>query len=221
MLTPALPVADVQSLKAQWGFNPDETFAVPEGVYQQYSSTLGSRGAAARSEWDAAFEDLPSDRKQELSRRLRGDLPEGWEACLPVYPDEHTEELSTRKHSERVLNALAPLFPEFIGGSADLTSCVFTQTNGAVDFQAPETGLGSYEGRYLRYGVREHGMGAIMNGLAAYGGYIPFGGTFLNFVRCFQSRSADTRFSTLLLPSASRPFPSIACFGSRRTSKLP
>ncbi len=174
----------MQSLKTQWGFNPDETFAVPEGVAEQYSSTLGSRGAQAHAAWDDAVAALPSDRQKELRRRLRGELPEGWEIRLPTYPAEHTEELSTRKHSERVLNALAPMFPEFIGGSADLTSCVFTQTNGAVDFQAPETGLGSYEGRYLRYGVREHAMGSIMNGLAAYGGYIPFGGTFLNFVSC-------------------------------------
>lgn len=151
-------------------------------MYEQYASTLGTRGAEAHSAWDASFRALPSGKRSELARRLGGDLPEDWEARLPTYSAEDAEELSTRKHSERVLNALAPLFPEFIGGSADLTSCVFTQTAGAVDFQAPETGLGSYAGRYLRYGVREHAMGAVMNGLAAYGGLVPFGGTFLNFV---------------------------------------
>lgn len=191
-LTPALPPADVKNMKTAAGFDPETSFNVPDSVYEQYASTLGARGSKAHSAWTSAL--AACSKRTELERRLRGELPEGWEHRLPTYPAEHTEELSTRKHSERVLNAIAPLFPEFIGGSADLTSCVFTQTTGAVDFQAPETGIGSYEGRYLRYGVREHGMGAVMNGLAAYGGYIPFGGTFLNFV------SRADQISTLARP---------------------
>jgi transketolase len=88
-----------------------------------------------------------------------------------------------RKYSEVILNALAPSLPELFGGSADLTSSNYTRVKNAEDFQAPSTGRGSYRGKYIRYGVREHAMGAIMNGISAYGLFIPFAGTFLNFVR--------------------------------------
>lgn len=81
-----------------------------------------------------------------------------------------------------MLSAIHDTLPELFGGSADLTGSNLTRVKNAVDFQPPNTKLGTYAGRYFRYGVREHGMGAIMNGLAAYGGIIPFGGTFL--VRC-------------------------------------
>lgn len=84
--------------------------------------------------------------------------------------------------SENVLTALADVVPELIGGSADLTGSNLTRWKNAVDFQHPSTGLGEYNGRYVRYGVREHAMFAIMNGIAAYQGLIPYGGTFLNFL---------------------------------------
>jgi len=87
--------------------------------------------------------------------------------------------VASRKLSETVLTALTPQLPELIGGSADLTGSNLTKVPKSVDFQPPSTGLGDYKGIYIRYGVREHAMGAIMNGLAAYGGIIPFGGTFL------------------------------------------
>lgn len=87
--------------------------------------------------------------------------------------------VASRKLSETVLTAITAKLPELIGGSADLTGSNLTKVPKSVDFQPPSTGLGDYKGIYIRYGVREHAMGAIMNGLAAYGGIIPFGGTFL------------------------------------------
>lgn len=90
--------------------------------------------------------------------------------------------IASRTLSQTVLNKLIDAIPELMGGSADLTGSNLTRAKNAVDFQPPSTGLGDWAGRYLRYGVREHGMGAIMNGLAAYGTIIPYSGTFLNFV---------------------------------------
>jgi transketolase len=114
-------------------------------------------------------------------RRFDNKLPEGWEKALPRFTPADAP-VATRKLSEGVLAAIESALPELIGGSADLTGSNLTRWKEAVDFQHPSTGLGDYSGRYFRYGVREHGMFAIMNGMAAYGGIIPYGGTFLNFL---------------------------------------
>jgi len=114
----------------------------------------------------------------ELTRRISGKLPEGWEKTLPVYKPTDAAQAS-RKLSEIVLTAILPGLPDLIGGSADLTGSNLTKVKNSVDFQPPSTGLGTYAGTYIRYGVREHGMGAIANGLAAYGAIIPFVATFL------------------------------------------
>ena len=114
----------------------------------------------------------------ELTRRISGKLPEGWEKTLPVYKPTDAAQAS-RKLSEIVLTAIIPGLPDLIGGSADLTGSNLTKVKKSVDFQPPSTGLGTYAGTYIRYGVREHGMGAIANGLAAYGAIIPFVATFL------------------------------------------
>ncbi len=114
----------------------------------------------------------------ELTRRIKGELPEGWEQKLPVYKPGDAA-VASRKLSETVLTAIHGALPELFGGSADLTGSNLTRVKNDIDFQPPSTGLGNYAGRYFRYGVREHGMGGIMNGLAAYGAIIPFGGTFL------------------------------------------
>lgn len=103
---------------------------------------------------------------------------EGWENSLPIYKPSDAAQAS-RKYSEIVLTAVTDKLPDLMGGSADLTGSNLTKAKGTVDFQAPSTGLGGYSGTYIRYGVREHAMGAIGNGLAAYGGIIPFVGTFL------------------------------------------
>ncbi|KIH88049.1 transketolase [Sporothrix brasiliensis 5110] len=178
-----LKADDIKQLKEKFGFNPDESFAVPQAVYDLTAKKV-AEGAAAENEWNALFakyaEKYPAEHA-DLTRRLKGDLPEGWEKKLPVYTPTDAA-VASRKLSEVVLSKIEEIIPELIGGSADLTSSNLTRWKGAVDFQPPSTGLGDYSGRYIRYGVREHGMGAIMNGLAAYGTQIPYGGTFLNFV---------------------------------------
>jgi transketolase len=112
---------------------------------------------------------------------MSGELPEGWEKSLPVYTPSDPA-IASRKLSETVLSKVESVIPELFGGSADLTGSNLTRWKEAVDFQPKSTGLGDYSGRYVRYGVREHGMGAILNGLAAYGTILPYSGTFLNFV---------------------------------------
>ncbi len=97
---------------------------------------------------------------------------------MPLYTP-NDKAVASRKYSEIVLQAISAELPELMGGSADLTGSNLTRVKEAVDFQPPSTKLGNYGGSYIRYGVREHAMGAIMNGIAAYGGIIPFGGTFL------------------------------------------
>ncbi|CAK7205041.1 Transketolase [Sporothrix eucalyptigena] len=178
-----LKADDIKQLKEKFGFNPAESFAVPQAVYDLTAKKI-AEGAAAENEWNSLFAKYGEQYKAEhaeFSRRLKGDLPEGWEKNLPVYKPSDAA-VASRKLSETVLSKIEEVLPELIGGSADLTGSNLTRWKGAVDFQPPSTGLGTYAGRYLRYGVREHGMGAIMNGLAAYGGLIPYGGTFLNFV---------------------------------------
>ncbi|ROV92789.1 hypothetical protein VMCG_09065 [Cytospora schulzeri] len=178
-----LKADDIKQLKEKWGFNPEESFAVPQEVYELCGKAAAS-GAAAEQEWNKLFASYGDKHKAEyedLSRRLRDELPEGWEKSLPVYTPEDSA-VASRKLSETVLQKIHSVIPELFGGSADLTGSNLTRWKDAVDFQPPATGLGDYSGRYVRYGVREHGMGAIMNGLAAYGTVLPYGGTFLNFV---------------------------------------
>lgn len=178
-----LKADDAEGVKAKFGFDPKKSFDVPQEVYDLYAKT-GAAGAAAEEEWNQLLEkyskDFPTEYEQ-LTRVLSGKLPEGWEKNLPVYKPTDSA-VASRKLSEIVLSKLADVLPELVGGSADLTGSNLTRWKGATDFQPPSTGLGDWSGRYIRYGVREHGMGAIMNGLAAYGTTIPYGGTFLNFV---------------------------------------
>merc|ERR1712130_275334 len=117
----------------------------------------------------------------DLKRRLTGKLPEGWQNKLPVYKPTDGA-MASRKLSEAVLEAIHDTVPELMSGSADLTGSNNTRWKSAVDFQPPSTGIGEWSGRYMRYGVREHAMAGMMNGMAAYGTVIPAGGTFLNFM---------------------------------------
>ncbi|KAF7721395.1 Transketolase [Apophysomyces ossiformis] len=178
-----LSVDDIKQVKEKFGFNPEEKYVVPTDV-REYWSQFGQRGAQYEAAWNELFEKykqaFPAE-AAEIVRRFSGELPEGWEKALPRFTPSDAP-VATRKLSEGVLNALGENLTELVGGSADLTGSNLTRWKTAVDFQHPSTGLGDYTGRYLRYGVREHGMFAIMNGLAAYGGIIPFGGTFLNFL---------------------------------------
>ncbi|KAG7452724.1 transketolase [Guyanagaster necrorhizus] len=178
-----LKADDIVSLKTKFGFPSDQTFYVPQETYFAYEE-VAKRGAALQQNWNSSLANYGQQYPKEyaeLTRRIEGRLPEGWETSLPVYQPTDAAQAS-RKLSEIVLTAITPSFPDLLGGSADLTGSNLTKVKGTVDFQPPSTGLGSYAGTYIRYGVREHGMGAIANGLAAYGGIVPFVATFLNFV---------------------------------------
>lgn len=175
---------DIKQVKAKFGFNPELKYYVPQEVYAAYAAHA-QKGAQTESAWNALFaqykEKYPVE-GAEIARRLAGKLPQGWEKALPRYSPADPA-IATRKLSETVLTSIADVVPELLGGSADLTGSNLTRWKKAVDFQHVSTGLGDYSGRYFRYGVREHAMFAIMNGLAAYGmNIIPYGGTFLNFL---------------------------------------
>ena len=175
---------DIASLKTKFNFPSDKTFYVPDETYKIYGDAA-VRGADLEAKWDdllAAYGQKRPNEHAELTRRISGELPADWESSLPVYTRADPSQAS-RKLSEIVLAAIYPKIPDLMGGSADLTSSNLTRVKGHKDFQHPNTGLGDYSGTYIRYGVREHGMGAIANGLAAYGGIVPYVGTFLVSLR--------------------------------------
>ncbi|KAI8081152.1 transketolase [Thamnidium elegans] len=174
---------DIKQIKKKFGFNPDKTFDISSDVYDLYHARA-KEGAQYEAKWNELFKQYKAKYAKEaaeIERRFAEKLPEGWEKALPRFTPSD-DAVATRKLSEGVLTAIEAKLPELIGGSADLTGSNLTRWTDAVDFQHPSTGLGDYTGRYLRYGIREHGMFAIMNGMAAYGGIIPYGGTFLNFL---------------------------------------
>ncbi|KAK6441685.1 Transketolase [Oleoguttula sp. CCFEE 5521] len=174
---------DAAQVKEKFGFDPEKSFVVPQEVYDSYAEHA-AKGAAAEEEWNKLFEKYSSEHKTEaadLKRRLSKKLPEGWQEKLPVYSPKDPA-IASRKLSETVLEKIHDVIPELLSGSADLTGSNNTRWKQAVDFQPPDLGIGEWSGRYLRYGVREHSMAGIMNGISAYGTLIPAGGTFLNFV---------------------------------------
>ncbi|KAJ2128480.1 Transketolase [Coemansia sp. RSA 921] len=186
------------AVKKLFGFNADQKFVVPEDVYKYYGERA-AQGAQTEKVWNellAKYAQVHPKLHAELSRRLEGRLPEGWEDVLPRYSPSD-KALATRKLSETALSALAAKIPELMGGSADLTGSNLTRWKDAVDFQPESTELGNYAGRYLRFGVREHGMAAIGNGMAAYGGVIPFTSTFLNFISYAAGASRLSALSKL------------------------
>ena len=139
----------------------------------------GARGAAARREWEGRLQKLAGAQRAEFVRRFKGELPAELDAAIAKICDEFrgkNAKFATRQASGSVLDALVPVVPELVGGSADLTPSNNTKAKGQDDVEP-----GDYHGRYVRYGVREHGMAAAMNGIAAHGGLIPYGGSFLCF----------------------------------------
>jgi transketolase len=153
-------------------------FEVPQESYDQWRQAI-ERGAAAEAAWNATLADYrakyPTEAAQ-FERQLRGELPQGWDANLPTYSADD-KGLATRQHSYNCLNAIGPNLPELIGGSADLTHSNLTDIKGEKGFQK-----GAEANRYLHFGVREHAMASILNGLAYHGsGLVPYGGTFAVF----------------------------------------
>jgi len=155
---------------------PHEPFVVPQEVYADYRQAI-LKGAQAQAEWQAkleAYTQAHPEKAAEFRRRLEAKLPQGWEAHLPSF--EVREKMATRAASGKVLEKLVPVLPELMGGSADLTPSNNTRTPDMTDFNHA-----NLAGRYIRYGVREHAMGAAMNGIALSKGLRPYGGTFLVF----------------------------------------
>lgn len=170
-------VEELQGAKRALGWPLEPDFLVPDDVLAFFREAK-EKGAAAERAWQALFDDYKKAYPElgaELERRLKGELPEGWDQGLPEFPADE-KGMATRKASGTVLNALAARIPELIGGSADLTPSNNTWISDSVSFQP-----NARTGRNINFGVREHGMGAITNGLAVHGGVIPYAGTFLVF----------------------------------------
>lgn len=159
-----------------WSYEP---FDIPADALAHMRKAI-ERGAGYEAEWQSTWAQYKTQyptEAAEFERLISGKLPSGWDSVLPTYTPED-KPLPTRKHSENCLNKLAPVLPELIGGSADLTHSNLTELkSGGGDFQK-----GNYAGRNIHFGVREHAMGAICNGIALHGsGLIPYGATFLIF----------------------------------------
>ncbi|MGW9631692.1 transketolase [Agromyces sp. NPDC055520] len=181
----ALGAAELAATKEVLGFDPELSFVVAEEVLEHTRGAI-ERGAAEHAEWQLAFEAWAAanpDRKALLDRLESGELPEGVESVLPVF--EGGTEVSTRAASGKVINALAGVLPELWGGSADLAESNLTTINGAASFIPTEWSThefsGNPYGRVLHFGIREHAMGAIVNGIVLHGKTRAFGGTFLIF----------------------------------------
>jgi transketolase len=153
-------------------------FVVPDDIRAEWRDA-GTRGAELRSGWEQRLDALAPERRSEFLRRQKGELPANFDNVIAKVCEDFrgkNAKLATRQASGNVLDALVPAVPELIGGSADLTPSNNTKAKDQGDIKP-----GDFSGRYIRFGVREHGMAAAMNGIAAHGGLIPYGGTFLTF----------------------------------------
>jgi transketolase len=175
-----LGAEEVRLVKENFGFNPDESFVVPEKVLGFYR-TAGAKGAALEKDWNVLLE---SYKKQypalaaEYESMRQGRLPDGWEKKIPVFrpADAKNGQMSTRIAGGKTLNSIAALFPHLIGGAADLSPSTETYMKDYTAFEPNDPG-----GRNFHFGIREHSIGAICNGIALTPGMIPFGATFLIF----------------------------------------
>ncbi|MEV0587707.1 transketolase [Nonomuraea sp. NPDC050310] len=181
----ALGAAEVAATKQVMGMDPEKSFDVPAEVLE-HARAVADRAQAVRADWDKAYADwrVNNPERAELFDRLgRHELPQGWSEALPTF--EPGASIATRKASGEVLNALAPVLPELWGGSADLAESNNTTMKGEPSFIPDEHQTkefpGNRYGRTLHFGIREHGMGAILNGIALHGKTRPYGGTFLVF----------------------------------------
>ena len=172
-----LGVDEIKLTKQAYGWPSLEPFHVPDEALAAWRGA-GARGAGRQDEWRRRFEAyraaFPKE-AGELERRQRGELPAGWESAIPSFTAENGN-VASRAASGQVLNAIAAKVPELIGGSADLAP-----SNNTLLKQADTFSPTNHAGRNFHFGIREHGMGSIMNGMALHGGIIPYGGTFLIF----------------------------------------
>ena len=182
----ALGADEVKATKEILGFDPQKNFEVDEKVLD-HARTVMARGAAAQQEWTGVFETWAKanpERKALWDRMAVRKLPDGWADALPTFPAD-AKGVATRAASGKVLEALAPVLPELWGGSADLAESNNTTMKGEPSFipavHATKDFPGDEYGRTLHFGIREHAMGAILNGIALHGGTRPYGGTFLVF----------------------------------------
>ena len=172
-----LGVEEVGLTKANLCWPAEPSFCVPEPALAAFRQAI-DRGKRSETEWSSlkqSYEQLFPDSARELKGLLGGELPRGWDRDLPAFPADPKGE-ATRNASGLVLNSLATHLPHLIGGSADLAPSNKTLIKGSQDYA-----FGRYDQRNIRFGVREHGMGSILNGMALHGGVIPYGGTFLIF----------------------------------------
>ena len=179
----ALGADEVAALKKELSLNPDEHFAVPDEVIA-HSRKVIERGTALRLEWEASLKNWSAahpDRAALLNRLQKKELPAGWESAIPTFGSD--KEIATRSASGKVINAIASVLPEFWGGSSDLAESNNTTIEGGNSFLPTSSAMKDADpyGRIIHFGIREHAMGAILNGIALHGLTKPFGGTFLVF----------------------------------------
>lgn len=179
----ALGDEEIAATKVELGLNPDEKFAMPEDVLA-HIRLVKDRGAAVRKAWDARFATWKSAHAEKaalLDRLMKKELPAGWESSLPVF--EAGKDVATRASSGKVINAIAEVLPEFWGGSADLAESNNTTIEGGDSFLPASSGMKNANpyGRIIHFGIREHAMGSILNGITLHGLSRVFGGTFAVF----------------------------------------
>ncbi|GAB3453610.1 transketolase [Insolitispirillum peregrinum] len=158
-----------------WPYAP---FEVPDDILSVWRAA-GTRGSAERLQWEKRVDALPADAKVTFVTSLQGRIPEATDAAIDAFKQKmaaDTPKVATRKASQMVLEAVVPTIPQIVGGSADLTHSNLTITKDMKSVLPTD-----FTGNYIHYGVREHGMGSIMNGIALHGGLIPYGGTFMVF----------------------------------------
>lgn len=168
---------EIALTKKNLGWDPDKKFYVPEHVRETYTQAV-PRGKELEIEWDKLYASYAKEHHETAALYhsiLKRELPEGWDANLPTFEPD-AKGLATRQASGKTLQVLADVFPTLMGGSADLSGSCNTELTQSGEFQKE-----SYQNRNIRFGVREHAMGAILNGMALHGGMRPFGSTFLIF----------------------------------------
>jgi transketolase len=179
----ALGDEEIAATKKELGLNPDEKFAMPTEVFAHVRS-VKDRGAAAHAAWNKKFDAWSAanpERAQLLNRLQKRELPTGWDSALPVF--EAGKDLATRAASGHVINAIAKALPEFWGGSADLAESNNTTIEGGKSFLPASSQMKDADpyGRIIHFGIREHAMGSILNGITLHGLTRTFGGTFAVF----------------------------------------